>query len=256
MVNIINLLNAFLSFSIFLVLWIKLKQNFILKCFALLSVGNMGISYFLYAVIGVFSMYDFQSLKIYLHLLVLYLITFNYIYFKFLILKELKINKNDFLKLIICKLIFIFLAIIQDKKIIEWELSKYIIFAIVAIYSLFYLIKIYLLLFRKLWKKTDESIIDYTANESYKVHMKYIFALISLVVIRDLQGIIMDTGICSTQYCKIVNLILLFIISTTQISVFFKIASKSRYFIWKRISSNNFKRTEYNEITSHLDYRY
>ncbi|MEY3499031.1 MAG: hypothetical protein RL308_700, partial [Bacteroidota bacterium] len=63
---------------------------------------------------------------------------------------------------------------------------------------------------------------DETTNESYKVHSKYIFVLISLVVFRDLQGIIMDTGICSLQYCKIINLLSLLIISTVQLTVFFR----------------------------------
>lgn len=222
MVNILNLLNAFTSFSIFLVLWIKLKQNFNLKFFALLSVGNMGISYFLYALIGFFGTYNAQTLKIYLHLLVLYLITFNYIFFKFLVSKELKIKKTDVLKLIICTLFFAFLAIEQENKFIEWSFKKYLILAIVSIYSLFYLIKIYLLLSSKLWGETDNSTNDETTNDSYKVHSKYIFVLISLVVTRDLQGIVMDTGICSTQYCKIVNLFLLIVISAAQLTIFFR----------------------------------
>jgi AraC-like DNA-binding protein len=82
--------------------------------------------------------------------------------------------------------------------------------------------KIYLLLSRSLWKKVTESIDDETTNESYKVHTKYLFVLISLVVIRDLQGIVIDTGICSSQYCKIINLLSLLIISTVQLTVFFR----------------------------------
>lgn len=222
MVNILNLINAFTSFSIFLVLWVKLKQNFILKFFALLAVGNMGISHLFYGLIGMFSIFNNHTLKIYLHLLVIYLITFNYLYFKFLITKELKIKKNVLLKLIIWTLFFAFLLIDQEYKFIEWEFKKYLILALVSIYSFYYLLKIYLLLSRNLWKKVNESINDETTNESYKVHTKYLFVLISLVVFRDLQGIVMDTGICSTEYCKIINFLSLLIISTVQLTVFFR----------------------------------
>lgn len=222
MVNILNLLNAFTSFSIFLVLWVKLKQNFILKFFALLVVGNMGISHLFYFLIGVFSIFDNQILKIYLHILVIYLITFNYIYFKFLIYKELKIKKNILFKLIIWTLFFAFLLIDQEYKFIEWEFKKYITLVLVSIYSLYYLMKIYLLLARNLWKKVAETIDDETTNESYKVHTKYLLVLISLVVIRDLQGIVIETGICSSQYCRFTNLFLLLIISAVQLTVFFR----------------------------------
>lgn len=238
MVTLLNFLNAFSSFSIFIILLIKLKQNFILKFFALLSVGNMGISYFIYALMGFFGTYNAQTLKIYLHLLVLYLITFNYIFFKFLVSKELKIKKNDVLKLIICTLFIAFLAIEQENKFIEWGLKKYLILAIVSLYSISHLIKIYLLLSRKLWMKTDNSINDETINESYKVHSKYIFVLISLVVIRDLQGIVIDTGICSSQYCRSTNLFLLLIISVAQLTVFFRSLLKPELLYGKQYLAN------------------
>ena len=116
MVAILNLINAFTSFSLFLVLWVKFKQNYTLKYFASLSLGTMGLSYLLYGMLGFFPMDAAATIKSYLPLSVLYLVTFNYLYFKFLLFEVLKFGKKEVVNVVLCTFIFGLLAVGEENN--------------------------------------------------------------------------------------------------------------------------------------------
>ncbi|WP_396167385.1 helix-turn-helix domain-containing protein [Flavobacterium sp.] len=181
--NIILIFSAFLSYIVIFLALKNYKNNRILNFFLLFIFLISSTRLMIGGIAEIYNIADLKTFSLKINIYISLLLPSFYIYFKYLI----KDHKHIFFKDLL-HIIFLFLAIIEREYLIFDSIFKYKLnyyfSQFFAIYSLVYILLIFLLLKKNVWNKKATLSFIITQNDLIKKWTIVLFIVINAFLLR------------------------------------------------------------------------